>query len=97
MSHNTNIHHGRDKELEQDDPMELHAVGIPGGNEEAQVRAFIEEYLSMGMSQDGVLEIFKNPFYYGVHHLYQKIGDRMIISIIEDCFSKFKFAGTSGR
>jgi len=86
MSDNHNVQHGRDKEFEHDDPMELRAVAMPGGDEEMQARAFIEEFLFMGMSKSELVEIFKNPFYAGAYRLYEKYGEEKIITLINDYY-----------
>jgi hypothetical protein len=78
--------HGRDKEFELDDPMEMHAVEIPGGNEEEQLRAFILEFLIMGASPAELIEIFKNPFYAGAHRLYLKYGEAAVVSIADEYY-----------
>lgn len=90
MSDNHNAQHGRNKDFEHDDPMELRAVAMPGGNEEAQARAFIEEFLFTGMSKSELIEIFKNPFYAGAYRLYEKYGEEKIVSIINNYIDQIK-------
>jgi hypothetical protein len=72
------------KEFEDDDPMELQAISFPEGDLEAQAIAFIEEFLSMGMPGDGVMELFRNPFYLGTHRLLVKLGNERIQKLIEN-------------
>jgi hypothetical protein len=86
MAHEHKIQHGKEKEFEHDDPMELRAIALPGGDAEMQARAFIEEFLFMGMSKQELVDIFKNPFYSGAHRLYQKFGEDKIIALIDDYF-----------
>lgn len=66
--------------------MELRAVAMPGGDEEMQAKAFIEEFLFMGMSRSELIEIFKNPFYTGAYRLYEKFGEEKIVMFIDDYF-----------
>lgn len=72
------------KEFEDDDPMELQAISFPEGDLEAQAIAFIEEFLSMGMPRENVLEIFRNPFYLGSYRLLMKLGDERIQNLINE-------------
>lgn len=90
MSQNHNAQHGRDKDYEQDDPMELRAVAMPGGDDEMQAKAFIEEFLFMGMSKSELIEVFKNPFYAGAYRLYEKFGEEKIVSIINNYIEQIK-------
>jgi hypothetical protein len=90
MSRNQNIQHGKEKDFEHDDPMELRAVAMPGGSEEAQARAFIEEFLFLGTTKSELIEIFKNPFYSGAFLLYEKFGEEKIVSLIDEYFTKQK-------
>lgn len=71
------------KEFEDDDPMELQAISFPEGDLEAQAIAFIEEFSSMGMPKDNVMELFRNPFYLGTHRLLVKLGDKRIQQLID--------------
>jgi hypothetical protein len=97
MAGNLISDHGCNKQVEQDDPMELHAIGVPGGDEMLQLQIFVEEYISMGMAKHELLEIFKNTFYAGVNSLYHRLGEPTIKAVIEENYQKFKFTGESGR
>ncbi len=71
------------KEFEDDDPMELAAVAIPDGDPEEQARSIMEEFLSMGMSKENVIGLFRDPFYQGTHRLYRKLGEERIARLIQ--------------
>ena len=73
------------KEFENDDPMELQAIVMPEGDLEAQARFIIEEFSSMGMPEQNILELFRNPFYTGTHRLYQHLGEKEIAELIRKC------------
>lgn len=90
MSHKHNVQHGKEKDFEHDDPMELRAIEMPGGDEAMQAQAFIEEFLFMGMSKTELTGIFKNPFYAGAYRLYEKLGEKKIESMIDQYFNKQK-------
>jgi len=72
------------KEFEEDDPLELQAVLMPG-DLERQARFIIEEFSSMGMPKSSLIDLFKDPFYMGVHHLFQRLGEAKILQLIQEC------------
>jgi len=74
------------KEFEEDDPMELQAIMIPVENLDEQARFIMEEFLSMGTSKDRLMEIFKDPFYVGTHHLCQVLGEKRILELLQERF-----------
>jgi len=80
------------KEFEDDDPMELQAISIPEGDPQVQATAFAEEFLSMGLPKENVLELFRNPFYTGTYRLWVKLGDEKICQIIG--LYRSRFAGS---
>jgi hypothetical protein len=88
--------HGRNKQVEQGDPMELHVIGMSGGDEMLQLQIYVEEYISMGMTKDEILEIFKNPFYAGLYSLFHRLGEPTIMAVLEENYKKFKFIGDTG-
>jgi len=69
--------HGRDKEPDLDDPMELVMVPLPGGNPELMATCLIEEYAHLGMGEEEILELFRQPVYC-IHFLYREQGEAWI-------------------
>jgi len=63
------------KEFEEDDPLELQAVLMPG-DLERQARF---------MPKSSLIDLFKDPFYMGVHHLFQRLGEAKILQLIQEC------------
>ena len=70
------------KALEHDDPFQLNAVEIPGGDLGVQARIIIEEFLRIGHTREDLLRIFDDPFYRGTHQLTRVLGQQRIINLI---------------
>ena len=70
------------KALEHDDPFQLNAVEIPGGDLGVQARVIIEEFLRMGHTREDLLQMFNDPFYAGTHQLTRALGQQRIIDLI---------------
>ncbi len=79
--------HGRDKEPEFDDPMELVMVPLSSGDPELMVTCLIEEYAGLGMSQDEIFELFRQPVY-RIHSLYQERGEAWVRSRIREVLAR---------
>jgi len=79
--------HGRDKEPESDDPMELVMSCIPGGDPVVMARCIIEEYALMGMDEDEILELFRQPIYQ-THGLYRERGEPWVRELIQSALSQ---------
>lgn len=70
------------KALEHDDPFQLNAVEIPGGDLGIQARVIIEEYLRIGHTREDLLRLFDDPFYVGTYQLTRALGQQRIIDLI---------------
>jgi hypothetical protein len=75
--------HGRDKEAESDDPMEL--VGTPApGDPLFMARCLVEEYARMGKSKDELMALFQNSFYESAHRMLKQFGEDTIEELIDE-------------
>ncbi len=66
--------HPASREVLPDDPMNLHAVEVPGDTE-LMLRLLVEEYARMGWNLESLLELAHDPFYQAFHGLFQLYGD----------------------
>lgn len=66
--------HPKDRAVEPDDPMNLHAVELDG-DPEVMLRMMVEEYARMGCDLNGFLELCREPFYQGLHGLWLRFGE----------------------
>ena len=73
--------HGRDKQPEADDPLELVQSCVPGADPGLMVTCLIEEYARLGMDEEQILGLFSQPVYQ-THALYQQRGEAWIRDLI---------------
>ncbi len=71
-----------EKHYEDDDPMVLVGVGVPGGNAGEAAEAFIQEFMGLGLGDKALLELFRNPFYLGTHRIYKEKGEEFVTALI---------------
>ncbi len=79
--------HGRDKQPEAGDPMELVMTGVVGGDPEIMATCFIEEYARMGMGEEEILGLFNQPGYQ-TYALYEKWGEIRIRDLIRKTLAR---------
>ncbi|HEX9145800.1 MAG TPA: hypothetical protein VGA09_16130 [Candidatus Binatia bacterium] len=77
------------KDVEAEDPMELVGIMLPAGAEASRDMAYVfaEEFARLGYDRARLLWLFKNPFYAGAHGAYRTLGEKEILSIIDECLS----------
>ena len=66
--------HPASREMLPDDPLNLHAMEVPGDTE-LMLRLLVEEYARIGWNQESLLELAKDPFYQAFHGLLQLYGE----------------------
>lgn len=73
------------KMFEDDDPMELVGMVMPGepGQVEKMAQAIVEEYVLLGWDEKRLLSLFVNPFYLATHRIYQQKGEGYVRALIE--------------
>ena len=69
-------------EFEDDDPMELVGVALPDGDPEELAGAIVEEFIRMGLSNEELLALFRDPFYAGPHAIWRSRGDEYVRGLI---------------
>jgi len=77
----------RHKPFEEDDPLELVAVGPFATEEdclEEMARTVVDEYARMGWNREQLLKLFRDPFYQGPHAIYQTKGEAFIQRLIAE-------------
>jgi hypothetical protein len=72
------------KEFEDDDPMQLVGMVVPGeeGQLEAMAECFVEEYVRMGWDERRLMTLFVNPMFLGTHRIYQLKGEAYVRDLI---------------
>ncbi len=71
------------------DPTMLVGVVLPSGVEAMRDMAYVfaEEFGRMGFDGPGVLSLFQDPFYAGVHQAYRALGENAVRDIVEECIA----------
>jgi len=79
------------KEFEDDDPMELTGVVIPGepGQLEAMAECFVEEYVRMGWDEPRLMTLFTHPLFMATHRIYRQKGETYVRELIRKSVARW--------
>jgi hypothetical protein len=71
-------------EFDDDDPMELIGVVLPGepGMLEAMAEAIVEEYVRLGWDEPRLFALFINPLFMATHRIYRQKGEAYVRELI---------------
>lgn len=79
--------HPKDRPIEPEDPLNLHAVEVPG-DPERMLRLLVEEYARMGWDLESLLRLFREPFYRAAHGLWLLYGEEELRRRISDALAR---------
>ncbi len=74
------------KNYDKEDPFEMKAMEIPGGNIVHQAQVMSEEFRDMGTMEEELLTMFANPFYSGLHIAFVQLGKESIEKIVHQVY-----------
>ena len=74
------------KDYDKEDPFEMKAMEIPGGNIVHQAQVMSEEFRDMGTTKDELMAMFSNPFYSGLHMAFFQLGKKSIEKIVHQVY-----------
>ena len=77
------------KDYDKEDPFEMRAMEIPGGNIVHQAQVMSEEFRDMGTTEDELLNMFSNPFYGGLYMAYVQLGRETVEKIVFQVYKKY--------
>ena len=79
------------KHFEQDDPMDLVGMILPGeaGQIEAMAECIVEEYVRLGWDERRLLSIFVSPMFLATHRIYRQKGEGYIRGLIQEAWRKY--------
>ena len=77
------------KNYDKEDPFEMKAMEIPGGNIVHQAQVMSEEFRDMGTTEDELLNMFSNPFYGGLYMAYVQLGRETVEKIVFQVYKKY--------
>jgi hypothetical protein len=66
--------HPARRAMEPEDPLNLHAVEVPG-DPQRMLRMLVEEYARMGWNLEALLAMFRDPLYRAAHGLWLLYGE----------------------
>ncbi|MFQ5723094.1 MAG: hypothetical protein ACE5G6_01275 [Terriglobia bacterium] len=87
MSDKLKLPLGSHKEPEADDPAELVATRVPGGDPELMATCLIEEYARIGLKEEEIFALFQQPIYQ-THALYRERGESWVRNRIREVLSR---------
>jgi len=69
------------------DPQMLVGVVLPSDDAATREMAYVfaEEFARLGLDVQGVLSLFRDPFYAGAHGVYRTLGEEGVRAIAEEC------------
>ena len=82
----------KDKEFEDEDPMDLVGMVLPGepGQLEAMAECVVEEYLRMGWDEPRLMTLFVHPMFLATHRIYRLKGEAYVLDLIRKTASKWE-------
>jgi len=80
------------KEFEDDDPMQLVGMILPGeeGQLEAMAECIVEEYVRMGWDERRLMTVFTNPLFLATHRIYRLKGEGYVREMIDKTCAKWR-------
>lgn len=76
--------HPLTRQVEADDPLEVVAEPVAGGDPAFMLRCVLEEYAWMGWGADDLLELFRSPEYPVLNELLAHFGEAAVREQIAD-------------
>lgn len=80
-----------EKEFEDEDPMDLVGMVMPGepGQLEAMAECFVEEYVRLGWDEPRLMTLFTHPMFMATHRIYRQKGEEYVRSLINRTQAKW--------
>ena len=95
------VSHPSQKPVDIDDPFDASVMRVPfddplEGLLEA-ARCYVEEYITMGYTNSMLFQMFRKPFYMGLHPIYKIKGADFVSELIEERRQKLAQSGVYPR
>ena len=78
------------KDYEPEDPNELVAVAIPGGDLDQVLNGLVQEYLLMGWTEREIKFLFRSPNYGATHQIFRQMGEDQVNKRIRDMAEQWR-------
>ncbi len=85
------------KDYDKEDPFEMKAVEISGGDIKHQARVMSEEFRDMGTDKETLLKMFNDPFYGGLHIATVQLGEEAVQEIINQVYNSNNYVIQTGE
>jgi hypothetical protein len=85
------------KDYDKEDPFEMKAVEIPGGDIEHQAQVMAEEFRDMGTDKKKLLQMFRDPFYGGLNIVTVQLGEDAVEKIINQVYDSNNYVIQTGE
>jgi hypothetical protein len=79
--------HPAGREILPDDPMEMHALEVPG-DPNLMLRLLVEEYARMGWGAESILQLARDPNYQAFHGLWKYFGEEKLAARVRQTLSR---------
>jgi hypothetical protein len=78
-------------EFEDDDPMELVGVVMPGepGMLEKMAEIIVDEYVRLGWDEERLMTLFVNPMFMATHRIYRQKGETYVRDLIREILARW--------
>lgn len=70
------------KPPEPDDPTVLVGVSLPGGDPDLMAECLVDEYARLGLGDEALLRIFRNPTFTAAYAIWRQRGDPYVRALI---------------
>jgi len=95
------ISHPSEKPVDIEDPFDPEAMRVPFDNPEEGLleaaRCYVEEYITMGYTDLMLFQMFRKPFYMGLHPVYKMKGPDYVHDFIGERREKLAETGVYPR
>jgi hypothetical protein len=85
------------KDYDKEDPFEMKAVEIPGGDIEHQAQVMAEEFRDMGTDKKKLMQMFRDPFYGGLNIVTVQLGEDAVEKIINQVYDSNNYVIQTGE
>jgi hypothetical protein len=85
------------KDYDKEDPFEMKAVEISGGDIKHQAQVMSEEFRDMGTDKETLLQMFNDPFYGGLNIATVQLGEEAVQEIINQVYNSNNYVIQTGE
>jgi hypothetical protein len=85
------------KKYEKEDPFEVKAAEISGGNIVHQAWVMVEEFRDMGTEKKKLMQMFRDPFYGGLNMVTVQLGENAVDTIINHVYESINYVTQTGE